>query len=112
MNDDALQSLERQARRLETATSIIQAAHDELTLEGVVRGIADSLVEVGAFAGAEITIDAVIENFHVRHQYAAGNTATSESLIRRTPVFIRGVEIGMMTTHYHNEEAIDELTDL
>jgi signal transduction histidine kinase len=110
--DDALLSLERQARRLETATSIIQAAHDKLSLEGVITGIVDSFVEIGGFDGARIAIDAVIDNFKVAHEYAAGNTNAGEELTRSTPVFIRGVEIGTMTTHYHSVDVIDEQTEL
>ena len=112
MSDDVLRSLERQARRLETATSIIQAAHEELSLAGVVEGIAQSFVEVGGFAGAEITIDSTIDGLHIHHHCARGDLDTGDALTRQTPVFIRGVEVGTITTHYHSADIIDDQTDL
>ena len=109
---EALRSLERQARRLETATSIIQAAHDELSLDKVVEGIADSFVEVGGFAGVEISIDATFESFHAQHAYKVGDCGNDPALRRDTPVFVRGVEIGTITAHFRTAEEIDEQTEM
>jgi signal transduction histidine kinase len=109
---DALRSLERQARRLETATSIIQAAHDELSLDKVVEGIANSFVEVGGFAGAEISIDATFENFHAQHAYKVGDCGNDAQLRRDTPVFVRGLEIGTITVHFRTADEIDEQIEM
>ncbi|NVB78467.1 MAG: response regulator [Kofleriaceae bacterium] len=107
-----LQSLERQARRLETAHSIIQAVHDELSLNKVLEGIVESFVEVGGFAGAEIAIDAKIDSLHVKHTSQTGVISSDEAVTRRTPVFIRGQEIGTVTAYCVAPEQLEEQSEL
>src|SRR5688572_8531838 len=93
-----------QTRRLETACSIIQDIHSSLSIEDVLDSIVKNLVDVGGFAGAEIAVDATVDTYKLQHAVKAGSAAASEALTRHTPVFVRGIEVGTLTTHYHTVE--------
>ena len=96
--DDETGTLLRQARRLETACSIIHEVHSSLSLEAVIDVIVENLVEVGGFVGASISIDGCLDNLELHHTAKAGNTIGDDAPGRRTSIFIRGLEIGTLTT--------------
>ncbi len=76
---DAVAELERQARRLDTAYSVIQAVHEELALDHMVASIAQQLVEVAGFSGAEIRLNADFDGFHVEQSASAGTPPATQS---------------------------------
>src|SRR5262249_21687695 len=104
--------LERQAIRLETACSIIQEVHHSLSLQDVIEGIVQNLVVPGGFAGAEIAIEAQVGNLELRHHAKAGKIGASEALTHGRPVFIRGLQIGALTTYFHSDEDIEGKLEL
>ncbi|HUS31237.1 MAG TPA: ATP-binding protein [Kofleriaceae bacterium] len=109
---DEVANLERTSRRLDAACAIIQAVHEELTIEGVLNGIVVNLVEVAGFAGAEIAIDAHIDDLRVVHSTSAGSKGESSELTRECAVFLRGNEVGQLITRYRTEELLEEQSDL
>jgi len=98
----------RQTRRLETACSIMQDVHRSLSIADVVESIVENLVDVGGFVAADLSIDGRIDNLELRHAARSGSPAR-DVLVRTTPIPIRGVEIGTLTTYYENEETADLL---
>lgn len=111
MHDD-LKSLERHSRRLETAYSLIQEAHGNLSLDQLVEGVVTNFVEVAGFSGAEIRLEAVLDGFELRQAANAGVSSGDPALTRTTPVFIRGVEIGTIVTHFRTYDQIEEQSEL
>jgi signal transduction histidine kinase len=109
---DETDALLRQTRRLETACGIIQEIHGSLSLEMIVVGIVDNLVELGDFKGAEIAIDATVENRQLRHSARAGVCIASSALTSRASIFIRGLEIGQLTTYADSQDQFEEQQDL
>ena len=111
--DHEREELLRQARRLETAVSIIQDVHSSLSLQAVIDVIVRNLVEVGGFIGAAISIDARVEKLELHHAASAGTTTGDHIRERSTPIFIRGIEVGALTTFDHgvDDDAQDELLD-
>jgi signal transduction histidine kinase len=109
MDDEVGTDLAR--KMLETTSSIILAVNEELSLDGVCRGIVTSLVEVGELVGAAITIRYQGEVVVLEHACSAGAVAAPE-LTRVTPVFIRGAEVGVITTYARSSEALEQQSDL
>jgi signal transduction histidine kinase len=105
--------LARTARRLETACSIIQVVHRSLSLQDVIEAIVENLVDPAGIRGAEIVLDARVETLDLRQRASAGGTSNDEALTRRTPIHIRGLEVGVLTTYYQSEdvEGQDELLE-
>jgi signal transduction histidine kinase len=105
------EELLRQTRRLETACSIIQDVHSSLSLQAVIDVIVNNLVEIGGFIGAAISIDARVENLELHHTATAGTT-TGDGY-RETPIYIRGIEIGTLTTFHRgiDNDAQEELLE-
>ncbi len=112
MLDPASKPLEREARRLQTACSIIQAIHTELSLHKVVEGIVTSLVDVGGFASARLSIEATIENVHLAHTHEVGSIGQGDPLRHETPVFIRGIEVGSLVVGYRCADTAEEQGEL
>ncbi|MBX3160053.1 MAG: response regulator [Deltaproteobacteria bacterium] len=104
-------ALARQARRLETACTIIHSVHTSLSLDRMVEGIVENLVEVGGFAGAEITLEATFDDFYLKHAARAG-ALEDAALVRRVGVFIRGTEIGTLATCAPSAGVADDLAEL
>jgi signal transduction histidine kinase len=103
----------RQARRLETACSIIQDVHSSLSLQAVIDVIVDNLVEIGGFRGATVAIDARVDNLELHHSATYGVTSGDNLREQNTPIFIRGMEVGTLTTLDDgvDNEAQDELLE-
>ena len=110
-DDDDLQALARQAQRLEVAYSLIQALQNELALDRVLDGMAESFVDTAGFTAARIVIDTRIENLHLHHESNFGFPADA-TYVRTTPVFIRGMEIGTITTWSPSQQALEEHSEL
>ncbi len=102
--------LARQHRLLETASSIILAVNDSLTLERVCEGVVTSLVEVAGVLGAAMTIR-YEAGLVLEHTARAGDLA-GEALTRTSPVFVRGDEVGVITTYARTEAELEDQSEL
>jgi signal transduction histidine kinase len=112
LETDEWRELVRQARQMQTAYSIIQSIHGQLSLNAIAEGIVRSLVEIGGLTRAEISIDATFDDLHVASSSRSGMLESSTSRRQQFDVFARGVEVGTLTVHYEADENEAELIDL
>src|SRR5690242_3698916 len=112
MEDGETDSLVREARRLETASSIIQEIHGSLDLDRIVEGVVENLVEVAGFAGAAIKIDARIEQLKLDHTATYGELGDDIALKRTVPLAIRGELIGELKAYFESAENAEEQSNL
>ena len=101
--------LVRQARQMQTAYSVIQSIHGELSLEAIADGIVRSLVEIGGVSGAEISLDATFDTLHVSSSSHAGELASPTSRHQQFAIIARGVEVGTLAVHYDPDQNEAEL---
>lgn len=94
------------------AYGVIQAVHEHLELGPMVTAITQQLVDMAGFSGAEIQLAAVLDGFQFRQAASAGIRCSDPALTRITPVFIRGVEIGMLVTYFQTAELVEEQSEL
>ncbi len=104
--------LSRQAHRLETAYSIIHGVRGNLSVETVADEIVESLVVVGGFTFAELAIDGFVGQLHIKHFATGGERANDDRLVRKTALFIRGQEIGSLTTSCESLDHVEDQSDL
>lgn len=104
----------RQARLLETAYSIIQQAHGSLgsvTLETLVEGLVQNLVDIGGLAGAAISLAIDVDGSHMTYEAKAGSIEGEEAT-RRTRISVRGADVGELVTYFGSTLSFDEQSEL
>jgi signal transduction histidine kinase len=115
MHDPAAPDPIRQARLLETAYSIIQHAHGSLgslSLEALVEGIVQNLVDIGGLEGAAISLDIRVDTLHLTCAARAGELRDNGEWTRKSPIFVRGSEVGELTTYFSSTQSIDDQSEL
>ncbi|MEP6863807.1 MAG: ATP-binding protein [Deltaproteobacteria bacterium] len=104
-------TLRRQSTHLETASSLIQAIHGTISLGDLFDTLVINLVEVGGFVGAELIIDATVDNLSLAHRARAGVITRDDLVAIETSLFIRGYELGKLST-FTMVARLDDQTEL